>query len=225
MNTYSERITAAMNYADLNQSSVAERVSKILGKTVTPQSIQYLCDADKGAKGSRYTVAIAHVCGVSAGWLADNTGPMIPKYTNTREAQRDVRRIPVLSKIPAGGPREIVDAYLMGAGMEDITTDLDLSEHSFALEIEGESMEPDFKTGDKVIIDPSIQPRPGDFVVAKCNGDEGTFKKYRPRGLVNGVEVFELVPLNEDYPTVRSDEVECAILGTMVEHRKYYRRR
>ena len=36
--------------------------------------------------------------------------------------------------------------------------------------------------------------------------DEATFKKYRPRGLnEQGQQVFELVPLNEDYPSMRSD--------------------
>jgi len=225
MKTYSERLTAAMHYAELNQSQLAEKITKFLGKKVTPQSIQYLCDADKAASGSKYSVAIAHACGVSAGWLANNEGVMIPKYNNASSANIDTRRIPVLSKIPAGGAKQIVDAYLMGAGMEDIATDLELSTYSFALIIEGDSMEPEFKTGDKVIIDPQILPRPGDYVVAKCNGDEGTFKKFRPRGQINGVEVFELVPLNEDYPTIRSDSIECSVIGTMVEHRKYYRRR
>ena len=36
---------------------------------------------------------------------------------------------------------------------EYILTDLDLSVHSFALRIEGDSMEPDFKAGDVIIVD------------------------------------------------------------------------
>mgnify|MGYP004716968083 FL=1 len=62
-------------------------------------------------------------------------------------------------------------------------------------------------------------------MVAKNGEDEALFKKYRPRGIINGQEVYELVPLNEDYPTLRSDSSKIRIIGTMMEHRKYRRRR
>ncbi len=85
-------------------------------------------------------------------------------------------------------------------------------------------MEPDFKEGDTVVIDPNIKPRPGSFVAAKNGREEATFKKYRPRSIdLLGNEVFELVPLNEDYPTMRSDEMPIEIIGTMVEHRRYFK--
>ena len=86
-------------------------------------------------------------------------------------------------------------------------------------------MEPDFKEGDAVVIDPEVSPLPGDFVVAKNGEEEALFKKYRPRGIMNGSDVFELVPLNEDFPTIRSDQEEVRIIGTMVEHRRYRKRR
>lgn len=86
-------------------------------------------------------------------------------------------------------------------------------------------MLPDFQPGDRVIIDPSVRPQPGDYVVAKNGEEEATFKKYRLRSInEQGVEVFELVPLNPDYPSIRSDEVPIKIVGTMVEVRKYRRR-
>lgn len=85
-------------------------------------------------------------------------------------------------------------------------------------------MLPEFRPGDRVVIDPSMAPNPGDFVVAKNGHEEATFKKYRPRGRnADGVEVFELVPLNDDYPTLRSDVENLRVIGVMVEHRKRYR--
>ncbi len=89
-------------------------------------------------------------------------------------------------------------------------------------------MEPDFREGDKVIIDPEIQPRPGDYVVAKlANENEATFKKYRPRGSdKDGRPTIELVPLNPDWPTLVVDSDHPGrIIGTMVEHRRYRQRR
>ena len=101
-------------------------------------------------------------------------------------------------------------------------TDVDVSISSFALKIRGDSMLPDFKEGDIVIIDPMITPLPGDFVVAKNLEEEATFKKYRPRGNnEHGQLVFELVPCNPDYPTLRSDIDRCNIIGVMIEHRQF----
>lgn len=86
-------------------------------------------------------------------------------------------------------------------------------------------MNPVFNEGDLVIIDPDESPRPGDYVVASNGGDEATFKKYRPRGIdENGQEVFELVPLNEDYPPMHSDRQHIEIIGVMVEHRIFRKR-
>lgn len=141
------------------------------------------------------------------------------------------RPIPVINRIPAGPIKEIVDSYHAGAGMETITPDVEVGPYAFGLIIDGDSMEPRFFTGDKVIIDPSVVPRPGDFVAFKySNGHQdeygSTFKQYRPRGLNSeGVEYYELVPLNQNHPTIRSDQVECVICGTMVEHRTYRRTR
>lgn len=96
-------------------------------------------------------------------------------------------------------------------------TDHDVSSSAFAIEIEGDSMKPMFKSGDRVVIDPSIQPEPGDFVAA-CLGDAITFRKYRERGAGG----FELVPLNDDWPTVASTtETTVKIVGVMTEHRSY----
>lgn len=135
------------------------------------------------------------------------------------------RRIPLVSYVQAGAMTEVVDSYSPGMGADFLLTDLDLGANAFALKIRGDSMRPEFAEGDVVIIDPSVTPHPGDFVVAKNGSNEATFKKYRPRGIDElGQEVFELVPLNDDYPSMRSNVTPIMIIGTMVEHRRYRRR-
>ena len=134
--------------------------------------------------------------------------------------------MPVISAIQAGMWAEIVDNFQPGDAGGWLLTDIDLSDSAFALDIRGNSMEPEFKDGDRVIIDPEVTPQPGDFVAAKNGEQEATFKKYRPRGIdARGNVIFELVPLNDDYPTLRSDVQPINIVGTMVEHRKYRRAR
>jgi len=133
-----------------------------------------------------------------------------------------LRRVPRISFVQAGLWTEAVDAYAPGAGDDYLLTQTDLGPHAFALTVRGESMEPEFKEGDTIIIDPDVKPSPGDFVVARNTREEATFKKYRPRGVNElGEQVIELVPLNEDFPSLRSDYTPLIIIGTMMEHRRY----
>jgi SOS-response transcriptional repressor LexA len=75
------------------------------------------------------------------------------------------------------------------------------------------------------LIDPEVSPRPGDFVAAPIQ-TRGNLQKYRVRGIDEaGQEIFELVPLNDDYPVMRSDEHHLVVIGTMLEHRRKFRRR
>ncbi len=144
---------------------------------------------------------------------------------NVQPAAVGGRRIPLIDYVQAGAWTCPADPYAVGDGFEWLLTDLALADCAFALEIKGDSMQPEFKPGDRVIIDPEVLPQPGDYVVAKNGDDEATFKKYRPRGSnERGDVVFELVPLNEDYPSMRSDIQPIQIVGTMVEHRKYRKR-
>ncbi|MFM5248129.1 MULTISPECIES: LexA family protein [Aeromonas] len=153
-------------------------------------------------------------------------GSITNETQNIEFASPDAHRIPVLNYVQAGvwtSPDEIREG---DGNLSYITTDLELGDRAFAIVIRGSSMEPEFVEGDVVLIDPDEPLHPGDFVVAKNGEEEATFKKYRPRGIgEDGQEVFELVPLNDDYPTMRSDRQPIQIIGTMVEHRRRRKRR
>ena len=57
------------------------------------------------------------------------------------------------------------------------------------------------------------------------SSNDGNFTAYRPRGIdENGQEVFELVPLNDDYPPMHSDRQHIEIICVMVEHRIFRKR-
>lgn len=184
--------------------------------------------------------------GAISQWEDDKTNPKgenllalsqalgcVPEYilygensaSNVEPANADVRHIPIISYVQAGAWTPESSIRSLEGDIEYLQTNLDLSTSAFTLIIKGSSMEPEFNEGDAVVIDPNVCPLPGDFVVAKNGEDEALFKKYRPRGIINGQDVYELVPLNEDYPTIRSDTSDIRIVGTMMEHRKYRRRR
>ncbi|HEX5356389.1 MAG TPA: hypothetical protein VFW93_09225 [Aquabacterium sp.] len=81
--SYTGRLLWAMNRAGkTNQSELARAVG------VKPQSIQYLCDPQSGARGSSHTPSLARELGVEAEWLA--TGVGVPQggasLLNTQES-------------------------------------------------------------------------------------------------------------------------------------------
>lgn len=136
-----------------------------------------------------------------------------------------VRPIPVISAVQAGQLKDMENPYSPGDGYSIEYTDQKLSRWAFALEVEGESMMPLFKPGDRIIVDPDLAPQPGDYVIARNGSDQATFKKYRPRGIdAKGEMIFELVPLNDDFPTMRSDTEHLIVIGVVTEHRKKLRR-
>lgn len=156
---------------------------------------------------------------------------------DTHQELRGVRLVPVITYAQVGNYRNAVKE-----ARENFVASYaeNLSEYAFALEVKDESMSPEFKPGDKIIVDPAVLPNPGDQVVAievkydgadiqgdvQNNGAEATFMKYRPRGYDDkGEMIFELAPLNPDYPILNSDKQPIRIVGTVVEHSRSLKRR
>ncbi|MDE9484131.1 LexA family protein [Xenorhabdus bovienii] len=192
--------TEAASIAGIRQQSWASIED---GKTTKPRNI----------------VGIATALKCDAGWLmtGDNFQPL---------NDINVRKIPLISYVQAGNLARNIPISDYDGSLEYVMTDMNWSESAFALRIDGDSMEPEFKAGDIVVIDPELAPNPGEFVVATNCEYKATFKKYRPTIIDNdGMQHFELVPLNSDYPILDSHRLQLIIIGTMVEHRIYRRKR
>jgi len=59
-------------------------------------------------------------------------------------------------------------------------------ERAFAVEIQGDSMEPKYSQGDVAVLMPSRQPRAGDLVVARLDQEGVIFKIFTARQEANG---------------------------------------
>ncbi len=83
-------------------------------------------------------------------------------------------------------------------------------------------MRPDFDDGEYVLINRDLQPVAGDFVAAIKDGEnQATFKKYRPKGFdTNGVEYWQLIPSNDEFPIIDSRFEPFQVIGVGVEHNK-----
>ncbi|MDJ0023081.1 LexA family transcriptional regulator [Pantoea eucrina] len=206
-----DRVKQRRNELGLTQSEAAEKAgirqqswaSIEEGKTLKPRNI----------------VGIAESLSCDPSWLMNGGNFQPISEVNTR-------RIPLINYVQAGEMATKSPIEALDGSCEYVMTDMDWSQYTFALKIVGDSMEPDFKEGDVIVVDPEIEPAPGEFVVAKNGEHEATFKKYRPTVLAeDGRQHFELLPLNDDYPVMKSIERHIQIIGTMVEHRIYRRKR
>ncbi|MGR1185984.1 LexA family protein [Aeromonas veronii] len=223
MKTINDRITASRQAQKMSKAELARRVG------ISHASVSKWESGLNQPKG-RYLNDLAAALGVTVDWLLTGDGDVpsssgeqqIPGYHNVELAViPQGKRIPVISYVQAGNWREMCEqATTFDGNVEYVTASVDIGSCGFGLWLRGDSMLPQFKEGDLIIVDPDEAPQPGDYVVAKNGSNEATFKKYRPRGIdENGQEVFELVPLNDDYPTMHSDRQHIEIIGVMVEHR------
>ena len=151
---------------------------------------------------------LSQILGCDLGWLLKGEG----EDTNTNVVfieDSNNRKIPVLDV----------------AQIENWNLRIPIPKKCFALKISGDSMNPDFVEGDVIVVDIEQKPEPGEFVVARI-GKDVVFRKYQVVSSVNGEpECFSLSPLNRDFPPFSSSRHTIEIIGTMVEHRIFRRKR
>jgi SOS-response transcriptional repressor LexA len=104
--------------------------------------------------------------------------------------------VPLLSAVQAGSYKMHVDNFHPGDdGEERVTSTVPVQRHTFALRVSGDSMEPDFLAGAILIVEPDMEAQPGDYVIAKNEDEETTFKQ-----LVKDDGDWYLKPVNPRYP-------------------------
>lgn len=128
------------------------------------------------------------------------------------------RRIPVLGRVPAGVPVEAVEEVVE---MIDLDSSLANDGHDyFALLVTGDSMVPEYRDGDVVIIRVQATAETGDDVVAYIDGSDATLKRFTKT--TSGIQ---LRPLNQAYPVRSFSAQEVAaqkvtLAGVVVELRR-----
>ena len=138
-------------------------------------------------------------------------------------------RVPLLRKPPS--PDE------QGQGSDNaveklVEVDNEFSPEAFGLRVANDAMEPEFREGEIVIVDPQVRPSDGDYLVVELQDTQertGTIwmlNQYRPRGFHRERRVFDLVPLNPAYRTITvTPDLSARMIGVVVEHRRRFRSR
>jgi SOS-response transcriptional repressor LexA len=167
--------------------------------------------------------------GLSQKWLEtlgpilDATPAQLLEEPGAARRSADMRSVPLIDSVQAGHWTEVADPYAKGDAEASVPVMRHVGPRAFALRIEGNSMEPDFRDGDIIVVDPDVQPQPGRYVVARIEEENAaTFKRYREKGRDSrGRAIVELVPLNPDWPVLSiANSKGGSIVGVAVEHHR-----
>lgn len=221
MKTLAERLRYAMEILPTKKIKGVE-LARAVG--VKPPSVSdWLSGKSKTMEGENLLKA-SKFLGVSPNWLASGNGSPTDQgdieleISNVIFQNLNFYQIPILDYVQAslwhqtnydGTPRSYTYTDYACSKPDSI----------FSVIVQGNSMEPDFIEGDMLIVDTSIIPKPGSYVIAQNESNEATFKKYRVISYdEHGKDVFELIPLNKDFPTLSSMTHEIRIIGVVVRY-------
>lgn len=182
------------------QSELARRVSKILGREVKPQVIQYLAnaEAEKPARSSRYTWAIAQAANVNESWLARGIGAAnandppaareTPSLYVVSPAEHDSAAL-LLPKFNAVGSAgrgrfppdydEVVDTLTISGPWARKNLAFTSVDKLAVLTAYGDSMEPTFSGGDPLLVDTGVREIKIDAVYVLLRDDELFVKRVQ----------------------------------------------
>ena len=227
--TFANRLKKALDYNNMRPIDLANKT-----KISKAQICNYLKGTYKAKQDKLYIIAKA--LDVSEAWLMGYDVDMDREWfpdnkedltnitiDNARYIETTTKtvKIPILGKVPTGVPIEAIEDII---GYEEIPASmLRDGNNYFSLKIDGDSMYPDYKTGDIIIIRQQSDCNSGDDCVVMVNGDDATFKR-----VVKQEKSIILKPLNNEYEPYYFDEYEIMtkpvkIIGVAVEVRRKLR--
>jgi phage repressor protein C with HTH and peptisase S24 domain len=148
----------------------------------------------------------------SARWLStesliktlDAVGASLEDFAALAEG-RQGRTAPLLGFAKAGNDGYFDDAgFPVGSGWEEVRFPGAEAENVYALEITGDSMEPVYRRGDRIVVAPGAPVRRGDRIVAKTRDGE-ILAKVLGRLTERTVELISLNPAYKPREIARSD--------------------
>ena len=116
----------------------------------------------------------------------------------TEKGAARTRMVPLIGMAQAGSSGHFDDAgFPAGSGWEDIAFPEIADAHCYALEVTGDSMQPVYRDGDRILVSPQGSLRRGDRVVVKTHAGEVMVKQFG-RMTAQRIELKSFNPAFED---------------------------
>lgn len=214
-----------MKIADIRRSNLSALCKKMTGGNVTRfgeligRSQSATSDLLLGRKsfGEKMARSIEENLNLDSGYLDninvfadEKTREIRPEGTpNTTDGPALKGQVPLISWVQAGAFCTAIDLHQPGIAEDWVDTTVPIKNHTYALKVVGDSMEPNFPEGTIIIVEPEMDPIPGDYVIARNEHHEATFKQL----IKDGSDWF-LKPLNPRYPIKQlktTDEI-CGVI-------------
>jgi len=145
---------------------------------------------DHGSFGEKIARRIEDAVGLPQGWM--DADPEAER----NEPDLALGRVPLLAAEQAAEYEVHVDnSKPPGDDIESHIVNVPVHRHTFAWRVVGDSMEPDYREGMILTIEPSMTPKPGNLVLARLPDKSVTFKQLTQDG-----DIVYLKPLNGRYP-------------------------
>ena len=193
----SERLITSRKRLGLTQAALAALTGFSLSAIGNWESRQNAPSPAKlGVLAKKLGVSIDYLLGHAA----DSGAPPVPKVSSQR--QTEIREVPIVAWAQA---RKLAAYTALPASWHEFTATTCRSEDSFAVTIEGDSMEPKYSSGDIAILMPDVEPRNGCLVVCKLKNEGVFFKLFHQS---SDGKLFRLSSYNPVYPVMecRKDE-------------------
>lgn len=194
-----ERIEKARTTAKLDRYQLASACG------ISYQAVQQW-EVGKTKPGAKTLLAIARATKTNPDWLVEGKGQMMlnaisdqptPIYNaNIEPAPALKRPVPLISWVAAGDWCEAHDPLFTGEAEMWLPAAANYGTRTYGLRVRGASMEPRFREGEIIIVDPDAHADSGRFVIAKKTGSQDvTFKQ-----LIREGDAAYLKPLNPAWP-------------------------
>lgn len=216
-----KRTNRAARLRLLQQQYTFEEMARRLGGKTSPAYLSQIANevVQKGGKNPRglsddYATRIEKAFGLSQGWFDLPVSQVEQKQKPTIEPGPEVSGfVPLISWVAAGAWATVSDPYEVGDAEQWVPCPVSHGNHTFVLRVRGESMEPEYRDGDWIFVDPDRAAENGSHVVVRLEDEqEATFKKL----VVEGEQTY-LMALNPAWPDriIRIDG-NATIVGTVI---------
>lgn len=205
LSSFAFRLNGRAEHVGLSQADIAERLN------AKPPRVNHWFKGHNLPR-SRERAELVKLLKCTADWLFDGQGSPEgdTEKLNLPADAIAVRSIPVISWAHAGAAANYDE---MPKHFQGVISTMSRDRRAFALTIEGDSMEPKFLSGDRVVLEPSGGPINGKPVVAKFVNDSVQLRIFfrLPSGKIR------LSPINQVYPAIEHSPSEFAWIFPVVE--------